>query len=389
MFLRIYTELLKSFGPQDWWPMNNKFSPPEWEVCVGAILTQNTSWANVEKALTNMKKAGCTSADAVLNTPPAKLEVMVQPSGFYRQKAVRLKSFAKTVKEAGGLEKFLEIPREGLLRLKGIGQETADSVLLYAGERPFFVIDAYTRRVFSRLGMATEDAGYEELRALFEKNIPKNVTLYKEYHALIVELAKRYCRKKNPGCAGCPLLHICFHGPEHLKTKPNLEEEFITVEQLEKNLPAAKADLKINRDICSMCGLCCTRPVVLPEEKKRIMRAAKLGFFQRRMFKYDPAGYYVIEGDTCPFLKPEKGKEHIQPQRWLCSIYDHRPLCCKVHPLVIDTRGKELRWEVSRTCPLWREFSNEEMRKARIMGAALMKGAKAYYAKKAREQAGK
>jgi len=200
MLLKIYETLLKHFGPQAWWPVRGKANPV-YEICVGAILTQNTAWANVEKALDNLIKINMLEPKKILATPDKKLQKLIRPAGFFNQKAERLKIFSRF---------FLDNPkptREQLLALKGIGPETADSIMLYAFDRPHFVIDAYTRRVFSRLGLV-KGADYEELQRFFEENLPKKVSLYKEYHALIVELAKTYC-KKIPQCGKCPLKSVC------------------------------------------------------------------------------------------------------------------------------------------------------------------------------------
>jgi endonuclease-3 related protein len=199
----VYRRLLEHFGPQGWWPKRNCFSPPELEVCVGAILTQNTAWKNVEKALENLREAGCTDLKALAGTSREMLEGLIRPSGFYRQKAGYLK----------GLFGFMEgrslkdVAREELLALKGIGPETADSILLYACGKPRFVVDMYTRRVFSRLGLLKEQ-DYHRVQAYFESSLPRDVEVYREFHALIVELAKGFCRAK-PACSGCPLGEIC------------------------------------------------------------------------------------------------------------------------------------------------------------------------------------
>lgn len=205
----IYSTLLEALGEQKWWPMGNGFKPREWEVCLGAILTQNTSWDNVEKALDNLRKAGKVSVTDIIKTKNSRLEKLVRPSGYYRQKAIKLRAFADFVLGFGGFRGFAnKVSREALLQVNGIGPETADSILCYALGRPSFVVDAYTRRVFSRLGLIDEKAGYEEVRAFFEKKVPKDVNLYREYHALIVELGKRFCRKK-PLCEKCPLRKKC------------------------------------------------------------------------------------------------------------------------------------------------------------------------------------
>jgi endonuclease-3 related protein len=207
--LEIYERLLEAFGRQDWWPVRYSFSPKEWEICLGAILTQNTNWNNVEKALFNLRNKGVSTLKDLLKIKTSDLEKLVRPSGFYRQKAKRLKDFARFVSRFGGVKNFLKnFERKQILKVKGIGKETADSLLLYAGNRPHFVVDAYTKRIFSRLGLIREDWNYEEIKGFFEKNLEKNTDLYKEFHALIVRLGKEYCQK-DPKCSGCPLRKFC------------------------------------------------------------------------------------------------------------------------------------------------------------------------------------
>lgn len=207
--MSVYSALLDRFGRQRWWPMKNGFSPPEWEVCLGAILTQNTNWRNVELALENLKAGKMTGPDDIIESGTPDLERLIKPSGFFRQKAARLKKFAVFVKGLGGFSGFSEnVSRPQLLGVNGLGPETVDSILLYALGRPVFVIDAYTRRVFSRLGFAGLK-GYEGWRGFFEERLPRDVDLYKEFHALIVELAKSHCRKE-PSCGRCPLNAECL-----------------------------------------------------------------------------------------------------------------------------------------------------------------------------------
>ncbi len=198
--LKIYNRLLKHFGPQDWWPMQRGFKPPEWEVCIGAVLTQNTNWGNVELALKNLKKADLLSRKDIEKTRKKRLAALIRPAGYYNQKARKLRILAS----------FSGKPtRENLLGLWGLGPETVDSILLYAHGEPYFVIDAYTRRVFSRMGLQLDTkTDYEEIRSIFEDNLPRDVSLYKEFHALIVELAKRHCRAR-PLCENCPLSGEC------------------------------------------------------------------------------------------------------------------------------------------------------------------------------------
>ncbi|MFH0956255.1 MAG: endonuclease III domain-containing protein [Candidatus Aenigmatarchaeota archaeon] len=204
----VYGAMLTGMGRKDWWHMERGFSPPQFEVCLGAILTQNTNWRNVERALALMIEKGLTTPEKILSADMKTLEDAVRPSGFYKQKAQRLKLFAGFVSGFGGFPEFSKnVTREELLKLKGIGPETADSILLYALGRPVFVIDAYTKRIFTRLGFP-ERKGYEEWRRFFEDSLPRDVKLYKEFHALIVEHAKRHCRKE-PLCEECFLNGKC------------------------------------------------------------------------------------------------------------------------------------------------------------------------------------
>ncbi len=206
-FMDIYQILYSYYGPQYWWPAETPF-----EVIAGAILAQNTNWKNVEKAIDNLKSAKLLDIEKIAHIRKERLEELIKPSGFYKQKAERLQLLCRFIlHNYGSIENmFRESPdkiRKDMLGLKGIGHETADSILLYAGGLPFFVIDEYTRRIFRRIGFRVNE-NYEDIRKLFEKNIPKDVGIYKEYHALIVELAKEFCRKK-PICMSCPLKIEC------------------------------------------------------------------------------------------------------------------------------------------------------------------------------------
>lgn len=206
--MNVYNRLFKRFGHQHWWPAETRF-----EVIVGAILTQNTSWKNVEKAILNLKKNKLLNCKKIANMDIRKLEKMIQPSGFYKQKSERLKRFCKYLDESydSDLNKFFNrdtnVIRNELLSLNGIGNETADSILLYAGEKLKFVVDAYTVRLCERTGIINAKR-YDELQDFFEKNLPEDIELYKEFHALIVELGKNFCRKK-PRCNNCPLENTC------------------------------------------------------------------------------------------------------------------------------------------------------------------------------------
>ena len=208
MFNKIFSILYNAYGPQHWWPAETPF-----EVCVGAILTQNTSWKNVEKAIASLKDRNLLHPKKIYSIPQNRLERLIKCSGFYKQKAERIKLFCGTLAKYNfSLEKMFRKPlpalRQELLNIKGIGPETADSIILYASEKPVFVIDAYTRRIFSRLGLINENATYEDIQNLFHRSLKLDILLFKEYHALIVEHAKRHCRKQ-PLCAGCVLSGLC------------------------------------------------------------------------------------------------------------------------------------------------------------------------------------
>lgn len=204
----IFDKLLLAFGPQYWWPAKTSF-----EVMVGAILTQNTSWENVKKALKNLKQAKSLTPKKMISLKLPVLAEMLRPSGYFNVKAMRLKNYCAWYLSSGGYKalqkKSTEELRSELLKVNGIGFETADDILLYAFHRPVFVIDAYTRRLFQRLGMISGDEHYETLRHQFEKTLGSDVQLYNEFHALIVAHAKAYCRKK-PACDTCRLAADCL-----------------------------------------------------------------------------------------------------------------------------------------------------------------------------------
>jgi endonuclease III related protein len=202
-----YRRLLERFGRQGWWPGRTRF-----EIAVGAILTQNTAWTNVEKAIRNLRGAGALSFRGMCAISDRKLAALIRPSGYFNEKTKKLRAFLSWLEsrdKGGSLKRALRGPlqevRASLLAVKGIGPETADSILLYAGDRPSFVIDAYTRRVLERHGLAAGKQDYELLRELFEQNLPREVPLYNEYHALLVRLCKEHCAKRVPKCEGCPL----------------------------------------------------------------------------------------------------------------------------------------------------------------------------------------
>lgn len=200
---KIYKKLLKHFGPQHWWPGDTPF-----EVMVGAILTQNTNWGNVERAINNLKNAQALKPITLVEIRNHKLEMLIKPSGYFRVKAKKLKIFCKWLLAQGGVRRLkkrsLEELRPELLKVWGIGPETADSILCYALEKPSFVVDVYTIRIFNRLGIIkTKD--YHEIKKFFEENLPRRLSLYKEFHALIVALGKDYCKPK-ADCEKCPLV---------------------------------------------------------------------------------------------------------------------------------------------------------------------------------------
>lgn len=244
---RYHRALSLAWGAQHWWPAANRF-----EVIAGAYLTQNTAWTNVEQALANLRSAELLSAEGIRQVPPGRLECLIRPSGYFRQKAQRLKTFVAFLddKYGGSLERLFAQPtgklREELLSLNGVGPETADSILLYAGNHPVFVVDAYTRRILDRHGILPEKTDYEEIRELFEKALatagrepeagraPEEVQqasgirgarhtpghppsamstaartplaqVYNEMHGLIVGVGKQYCKKAAPVCENCPL----------------------------------------------------------------------------------------------------------------------------------------------------------------------------------------
>jgi endonuclease III related protein len=248
---RYYRALFQTWGAQHWWPAETRF-----EVIVGAYLTQNTSWTNVERALVQLRGAGLLSVEGIRRVRLSKLERLIRSSGYFRQKSMRLKTFVSFLdaEYEGSLDQFFAEPtstlREKLLSLNGVGPETADSILLYAGNHPVFVVDAYTRRIIERHNILSSDVDYEDIRALFERGLapiaeekehkPANaapalesgirgaahppstmstahrralVQVYNEMHGLIVGVGKHYCKKSRPKCEACPLLPFLTEGP--------------------------------------------------------------------------------------------------------------------------------------------------------------------------------
>jgi len=214
MLMKIYDKLFNHFGRQNWWPTTSNQNP-KFEIIVGAILTQQASWKNVERAINNLKNQNVLEPKKLFNLSEKKLEKLIRPSGFFKVKAKRLRSFLKFFIENydGNLNKMsgisLERLREELLSVHGIGPETCDSILLYATEKPIFVVDAYTVRLCQRYPLINSKK-YEDVQEFFKKNLPRDVNLFNEFHALIVELGKNYCKTK-PICEKCPLKEGCKH----------------------------------------------------------------------------------------------------------------------------------------------------------------------------------
>jgi endonuclease-3 related protein len=206
--MRIYDLLFTAYGPQNWWPAET-----ELEMMIGAMLTQNTSWSNVEKAIQNLKTRDLLSIKALGDIPTPTLAEYIRPAGYFNIKAKRLKNLIAFIqgKYDGDLNGIFlgdtETIRMELLSVRGIGLETADSMILYGAGRPLFVVDTYTHRILLRHKLIGEEAGYYDLQTMFMDNLPHDADLFKEFHALIVKTGKDYCRKK-PLCSGCPLEHV-------------------------------------------------------------------------------------------------------------------------------------------------------------------------------------
>ena len=217
----IYQELFHAFGPQHWWPGETPF-----EVIVGAILTQNTAWTNAAAAIENLKRERLLSPSALKQIPVGRLARLIRSSGYFNQKARRLKDFVRYLYGSyqGDLTRMRRVSlarlRNELLGISGIGPETADSILLYAFGKPVFVVDAYTRRVLARHSFISWDATYQEIQQLFMDRLPGNNSLFNEYHALVVALGKGFCRKTKPKCPTCPLRKVgrlCLETPAAAK----------------------------------------------------------------------------------------------------------------------------------------------------------------------------
>jgi endonuclease-3 related protein len=205
ILLDLYSRLYEAFGQCHWWPGDSPF-----EIAVGAILTQNTAWRNVRKAIDNLKTASLLSPDALYHLPIQDLAAVIRPAGYYNIKAQRLKHFVEFLfLENGGdleglLTEALDTLRNKLLSIKGVGPETADSILLYAGTRPTFVVDAYTRRILFRHRLMPQEASYDEVRFFSMDCLKPDVAMFNEYHALLVHLGHTFCSKRNPKCTECP-----------------------------------------------------------------------------------------------------------------------------------------------------------------------------------------
>lgn len=204
--MEIYSRLFAAFGKQHWWPGETPF-----EIAVGAILTQNTNWGNVEKAIKNLKNANLLSHKKMLKLSVASLADLIRPAGYFRVKAKRLINFLEFLDSTynGDILKMRSMDlndlRNQLLSVNGIGPETADSIILYAVEKSVFVVDSYTKRIFSRHLIVPEETTYYEIQQTFTDNLPQDINLFNEYHALIVKCGKLFCKPNNPKCSGCPL----------------------------------------------------------------------------------------------------------------------------------------------------------------------------------------
>lgn len=208
---RLYALSRKNFGFLNWWPGQTAF-----EVIVGAVLTQQTSWSNVEKAINNLKSSKLLDLRKIAHAQTSTIELLIRPTGYFRQKAERLQSLCRFIEnEYDSLETFLELDknelREKLLSQKGIGKETCDSIMLYAAGKRIFVVDAYTKRILARVFGIAENIGYDEAQALLQNNIKQSTVLFKDMHAQFVELGKNFCKKTNPICNSCPLNKMCIY----------------------------------------------------------------------------------------------------------------------------------------------------------------------------------
>jgi endonuclease-3 related protein len=217
--MEVYHRLYKLYGPQHWWPGETDI-----EIIIGAILTQSTAWTNVEKAIANLNQKKLLTVKGLYEVQEAELAELIRPSGYFNQKAKKVKAFIQYLHDFhhGKLDSLLSVEmgalRKELLSIHGIGEETADSIILYASRQPSFVVDAYTRRIFYRLGCHEEKITYQESKELFTQNLPPEEKLFNEYHALIVAFGKNQCKKK-PQCSSCPLQELCGYWKTLPKTK--------------------------------------------------------------------------------------------------------------------------------------------------------------------------
>lgn len=208
--MNIYNLMYEKTGPRHWWPAETSF-----EVIVGAILTQFVSWKNVVTAINNLKAENLLNVESICSTGDNELEELIRCTRFYKQKAKKLKAFCTHLRDRydGDLDRFFDKDtselRKELLGLFGIGEETADCIILYAAEKPIFVVDSYTRRIYGRLGFFSEDVTYGEMQKFFTENLPCDTMLFNEYHAQIDGVGNRFCSGKNPRCGDCPLTGIC------------------------------------------------------------------------------------------------------------------------------------------------------------------------------------
>ncbi|MGS0764215.1 endonuclease III domain-containing protein [Syntrophomonas curvata] len=216
---QIYEAMLEHFGPRGWWPGDSRL-----EIIIGAVLTQAVAWRNVKRAIDNLKSARLIDIDALLDIDLEILAGHIKPALYHRQKAKKLKAIMAYIadKYDGDLDLMFQEPlpklREELLAVWGIGPETADSILLYAGDKLTFVVDAYTKRIFHRLGLTGEAVSYQEMQEFMEDNVPPDLYIYNEYHALLVGLGAGYCKKSKPRCQECPILNFCKY-LTHLQEK--------------------------------------------------------------------------------------------------------------------------------------------------------------------------
>ena len=215
-----YEAMFNAYGPRHWWPAETPF-----EVVIGAILTQNTNWKNVERAIANLKRENLLNPAALETVPVDRLAEVIRPAGYFNVKARRLKNFIHMLSTGfgGSLEALFRLGtsslRETVLGVSGIGPETADSIVLYAAERPVFVVDAYTARILYRHGVIDLEATYDDIQSTMQGALADDVALFKEYHALLVEVGKRQCKKRAPECPGCPLQPLLEDG------RPVMERE--------------------------------------------------------------------------------------------------------------------------------------------------------------------